>query len=118
LPVTPKLKVSLTARYQFKVSDYDSYVQGTVIHQGSSTSQLQQTYPYTLEPNLEKFTTFDFATGTGMNNWHLELYVENLFDKEGVLGRIAQCSDAYCYANSRAYPIKPMNFGIKFGQKF
>ncbi len=118
LPVTPKLKDNATARYKFNVAEYESFVQGTVIHQGSSTSQLQQTFPYNLQPNLPKFTTFDFATGTGKNNWHLEAYIENAFDKDGQLGRIAQCGVAYCYANSRIYPIKPQNFGIKFGQKF
>jgi len=118
LPVTPKLKGNATARYKFNVNDYESFVQGTLIHQGSSTSQLQQTGPYNLEPNLPKFTTFDFSAGTGMHAWHLEAYIENLFDKQGQLGRIAQCADAYCYQNSRIYPIKPMNFGVKFGQKF
>ena len=58
LPVTPKLKGNATARYQFKVADYESFLQATVIHQGSSTSQLQQTAPYNLQPNLPKFTTF------------------------------------------------------------
>jgi iron complex outermembrane receptor protein len=118
LPVTPKLKGDANARYKFNVADYLSFVQATVIHQGSSTSQLQQTAPYNLEPNLPKFTTFDFSAGTGRNNWHLETYIENAFDKQGQLGRISQCGVAYCYVNSRIYPIKPMNFGIKFGQKF
>jgi len=118
LPVTPKIKANGTARYKFNVGDYESFLQGTVIHQGMSTNNLQQTFPYNLEPNLPKFTTFDFAAGTGMHNWQLQAYVENLFDKQGQLGRIAQCADGYCFANSRVYPIKPMNFGIKFGQKF
>ncbi len=118
LPVTPKLKGNAGARYKFNVGTYENFVQATVIHQGSSTSQLQQTAPYNLEPNLPKFTTFDFSAGTGMHDWKLEAYIENAFDKQGQLGRIAQCADAYCYANSRIYPIKPMNFGIKFGQKF
>ncbi len=118
LPVTPKLKGNLTARYKFNIADYESFVQGAVIHQGSSTSQLEQIPPYSLEPNLPKFTTFDLSAGTGMHNWHMEAYIENLFDKQGQLGRIAQCADAYCYQYSRVYPIKPMNFGVKFGQKF
>jgi hypothetical protein len=29
-----------------------------------------------------------------------------------------QCAFAYCYEHYRIYPIKPMNFGVKFGQKF
>ena len=53
-----------------------------------------------------------------MSNWTLEAYIENAFDKRGQLGRINQCANLYCYSNYRVYPIKPMNFGIKFGQKF
>ncbi len=117
LPVAPRLKGNLTARYGFKVDDYDSYVQGVVIHQGSSTSQLDQTLNAEMG-DLPKFTTFDLSAGTGMNNWHVEAYVENLFNKQGQLGRIAQSGQAYSYENYRVYPIKPMNFGIKFGQKF
>jgi outer membrane receptor protein involved in Fe transport len=117
LPVTPKIKGNLTARYKFNVGDYESFVQGTVIHQGSSTSQLEQDLN-ALMGDLPKFTTFDLSMGTGMHNWHVEAYAENLFDKQGQLGRIAQCADNYCYSNYRVYPIKPMNFGVKFGQKF
>ena len=117
LPVTPKLKGYASARYKFNVADYESFVQGTVIHQGASTSQLEQDLNNEMG-NLPKFTTFDLSTGTGKNNWHLEGYIENLFDKQGQLGRINQCAFAYCYENYRIYPIKPMNFGVKFGQKF
>ena len=54
-----------------------------------------------------------------MNNWHVAAYIENVFDKRGELSRVTQCtSAAICYADYRVYPIKPMNFGIKFGQKF
>ncbi len=118
LPVTPKLKVNGTARYKFDIGDYQSFVQGVVIHQSSSTSALQ-TYQEDLTGNLPHFTTFDFSVGTGMKDWHLEGYIENAFDKRGELARVTQCtSAAICYADYRVYPIKPMNFGIKFGQKF
>jgi iron complex outermembrane receptor protein len=117
LPVTPKLKANATARYKFDLADYQSFVQATVIHQGSSRSQLQGDLN-DLMGNLPKFTTFDFSAGTGMNNWHLEAYIENAFDKQGQLSRLNQCAQNFCYQNYRVYPIKPMNFGIKFGQKF
>jgi outer membrane receptor protein involved in Fe transport len=118
LPVTPKLKMNGTARYKFNVGDYQSFVQGAVIHQSSSTSDLQ-TVQNDLTGNLPHFTTFDFSAGTGMKNWHLEAYIENAFDKRGELGRPTQCtSAAICYADYHVYPIKPMNFGVKFGQKF
>ena len=117
LPVTPKIKANASARYKFDVADYASFVQATVIHQGAATSELDQILNG-YEGNLPQFTTFDFAAGTGMHNWHLEAYIENAFDKRGQLGRIAQCATANCFQDYRAYPIKPMNFGVKFGQKF
>jgi hypothetical protein len=68
--------------------------------------------------NLEAFTTFDFSAGTGMHNWKLEAYIENAFDKRGELNRLNACANLYCYENYHVYPIKPMIFGVKFGQKF
>jgi outer membrane receptor protein involved in Fe transport len=117
LPVTPKIKANLTTRYKFNVGDYQSFVQGTVVHQGSSTSQLELQKNIEMG-NLPAFTTVDFAVGTGMNNWHVAAYIENAFDKRGQLARSNQCASANCYMDYRIYPIKPMIFGVKFGQKF
>ena len=64
---------------------------------------------------------FDFSTGTGLNNWHVEAFIENVFDKRGQLGKNSECNDSafhYCLLNAHIYPIKPMEFGVKFGQKF
>ena len=117
LPVTPKTKVNATARYKFNVGIYDSFVQGSVIHQSSTTFSLTEN-DNALVGDSPAFTTFDVSAGTALNNWTVEAYIENVFDKRGELGRVSQCGAAYCFANPRIYPIKPMNFGIKFGQKF
>ena len=117
LPVTPKLKANGTARYKFDVGDYQSFLQGSVIHQSSSSSKLELALN-NLMGDLPHFTTFDFSAGTGLNNWKVAAYIENAFDRRGELGRTNQCAAAYCYANYRSYPIKPMIFGITFGQKF
>jgi hypothetical protein len=54
-----------------------------------------------------------------LKDWHLEAYVENAFDKRGELARVTQCTSAdICYADYHVYPIKPMVFGVKFGEKF
>jgi outer membrane receptor protein involved in Fe transport len=117
LPVTPRLKLNGTARYQFDVGGYASFAQGSVIHQSSSSSDLRVVNNNEMG-DLPHFTSFDFSAGTGMNNWKLEAYVENAFDKRGELSRTAQCATSFCAENYRVYPIKPMRFGIKFGQKF
>ncbi len=119
LPVTPKVKANGTARYTFNVgADYRSFVQASVIHQSSTTYSLEST-SY-LAGDTPAFTTFDLSAGTGKDNWHVEAYVQNVFDKRGQLGKLSECADVqnYCISNTKIYPIKPMQFGIKFGQSF
>ena len=118
LPVTPKVKVNGTARYLFDVGDFKSFAQATVFHQSSTTYSLEATRFFA--GNTPPFSTVDLSAGTGLNNWHLEAYIENAFDKRGQLGRNSECNDGvhYCLLNAHIYPIKPMQFGVKFGQKF
>jgi outer membrane receptor protein involved in Fe transport len=116
--VTPKVKVNGTARYGFNVGEYKSFAQVSLVHQSSTTYGLESTS--LLVGNTPSFTTVDLSAGTGMNNWHVEAYIENAFDKRGELGRNSECNDAtsYCVSNAHVYPIRPMQFGLKFGQKF
>jgi iron complex outermembrane receptor protein len=117
LPVTPEFKANATARFKFDLRGYKSFLQTSVLHQGSATSILDTASESTLGPT-PGFTTADFSVGTGTASWNLELYIENAFDERGQLNRFGQCAATYCYQNPRIYPIKPQNFGIKFGQKF
>ncbi|MFM2288887.1 MAG: hypothetical protein RL684_2030, partial [Pseudomonadota bacterium] len=43
LPVTPKFKGNVTARYKFNIGSLASFVQGSVIHQGASQADLRLT---------------------------------------------------------------------------
>jgi outer membrane receptor protein involved in Fe transport len=119
LPVTPKVKVNGTARYTFSMGQYKSYLQMGVSHQSSTSFSLEATRIYA--GDTAPFTVFDLSAGTGLNNWHLEAFIENVFDKRGELGKNSECNDLvahYCLINAHVYPIKPMQFGVKFGQKF
>lgn len=117
LPVTPQIKGNATLRYKFALFSYNSFIQGSVLHQGSATSLLDTAGESHTGPT-PAFTTVDFSVGTGDRNWNLELYIENAFDERGQLNRFGECGANYCYDNARVYPIKPQKFGIKFGQKF
>jgi hypothetical protein len=118
LPTTPKVKGNGTARYAFNMGDYKSYVQGSVVHQSSTTYSLESTR--FIVGDTPAFTTFDFSAGTAKDNWHMEAFIENAFDKRGELGKLVECNDVlgYCPAHPKVYPISPMRFGVKFGQKF
>jgi iron complex outermembrane receptor protein len=117
LPVTPNLKMNATTRYRFALGGLNNFVQGSVLHRSMSSTYLKTADDQAIG-DLPGFTTFDFALGTGMDNWNLEFYVENAFDERGVLGRNPQCVVGNCYSLARIYPAKPQLFGIKFGQKF
>jgi outer membrane receptor protein involved in Fe transport len=117
LPVTPRMKGTLTARYTFDLAGYETFVQGDAIHQSSARSYLETNYEEAAG-ELPQFTTFDFATGFGKANWKLQAYINNAFDELGQLNRTAACANVYCYENYHVYTIKPQTFGIKFGQKF
>jgi iron complex outermembrane receptor protein len=119
LPGTPKLKANGTARYGFDVGSYKSYLQGSIEHQSSTTYSLESTRFYA--GDTPSFTTVDISAGTGKGNWHVEAFIENLFDERGELGKNSECNDLlyhYCLLNAHVYPVKPMEFGVKFGQKF
>jgi iron complex outermembrane receptor protein len=119
LPATPKVKANGTARYTFVAGGYKSFVQGSILHQSSTTYSLETTRYYA--GDTPSFTTVDLSAGTGLDNWHLEAFIDNLFDKRGELGKNSECNDLtyhYCLLNAHVYPVKPMQFGVKFGQKF
>jgi iron complex outermembrane recepter protein len=119
LPVTPKVKLDATARYAFDTGPYRNFVQMSLDHQSSTTYSLESTRYFA--GDTPSFTTVDFSAGTGLNNWHIEAFVENAFDKRGELGRNSECNDLvahYCLLNAHVYPVKPLQYGIKFGQKF
>lgn len=119
LPATPKFKGNASARYRFNVGELDSFVQASLIHQGETTYSLEGPANAAIG-NSPGFTTYDFSFGTRMKNWSLEAYIENTTDQRGELGRVSECSDpnGFCYGHHKVYPIKPMNFGIKFAQRF
>jgi outer membrane receptor protein involved in Fe transport len=117
LPIQPKFKGSLTARYGFDVASWAAYVQGVVNHQSGTRSYLTD-----VEANLlgstKGFTTFDFSLGASKGRWNWELFAQNLFDKRGILSLNTVCVPTICGAYARSYPIKPQEFGFKVGYRY
>ncbi len=116
LPVAPKVKYNGTARYRFDVGGHESFVQGAFVHQSSTSYSLEDDRD--IIGDTKPFTTFDLSGGTSFGNANLELYVQNVFDKRGELGRLSECGVTYCFQNYKVYPTPPRSFGVRFGQKF
>jgi iron complex outermembrane recepter protein len=118
LPITPKFKGDLTARYIFPLGFYEASVQGSVVSVGRRWAGLR-----TLDRNelgQEPFyTVADFSFGLEKKSLHGTLYISNAFNKRAVLNRYTECNPDLC--NSIAVydvPNQPRTIGVKFGQKF
>jgi outer membrane receptor protein involved in Fe transport len=64
------------------------------------------------------FTTFDFSAGVKFGDLSFEAFIQNAFDKRGILSRNTFCVPTYCGAYARSYPVKPQLFGLKVSQRF
>ncbi len=119
LPVTPKFKGDVTARYTFALSDaYKAHLQASVFHVGTRTADLRYVAAAALgeEP---AYTTADFSAGIEKDKITAELYVSNAFDKRAVLDRYAECDVTSCGQIAiYSLPNQPRTVGVKFGEKF
>lgn len=119
LPVTPKFKGDVTARYTFALNDaYKANLQASVFHVGSRTADLRYVAASALgeEP---AYTTADFSAGVEKDKMTAELYVSNAFDKRAVLDRYAECDVTSCGQIAiYSLPNQPRTIGVKFGEKF
>jgi len=117
LPVTPKLKLNGTARYNFEAGRYDGYVQGGVNFQSATTSQLRTDWEALVGPTAS-FTTFDLSGGLSLERYSVTAYLNNMFDRRGILSKNSFCVPNVCGPYERLYPTKPQEFGLKVGYKF
>jgi len=134
LPVTADFKASMGARYTFDWGDYEPFIQGSLVHEGSRTTDLR-TFEGGILGTMPSYTVFDLSAGVRKNNWTLNLYVKNLFDKRTEFGRYTLCATAVCgngnpggnafpapseYANGQVYTVagQPRTIGIRFTQEF
>ena len=114
LPIQPIFKGNTTARYEFDMGKARAFVQATLNHQSGSRSYLT-----TREANLlgrtTGFETMDFSFGAKVSGFDISAFIENAFDKRGILSINTVCTPSICGAGRRFYPIKPQVFGIKLG---
>ena len=117
LPIQPNYKVNASARYEFTVHDYKSFVEGDLNAQGDSTSALFTADEAALGPT-DPFVTFDLSAGFGRDNWTLSVFAQNLFDDRGVLSKGTDCVVSICGGDPLDYLTKPRFVGAKISAKF
>ena len=117
LPITPKFKGNLVARYGFNVGDFDAHVQGSVAHAGKAASRLALN-ANAIIGDIEANTTLDFSAGIARDSYTLEFFVQNLSNEDAALYKTSQCAESVCGVQPYGVRPQPRTFGLKFTQKF
>ena len=117
LPVTPRFKANLIARYAFPLAGVDGHVQAAATYQTSAQSDLR-TIERAITGKQNAYANVDLSEGGEKNQISFEFYIKNVFDKRGDIQRLAECIESVCGAETYRVVTQPRTFGIRFGQKF
>ncbi|RJF93457.1 TonB-dependent receptor [Sphingomonas cavernae] len=126
LPITAKFKGNAVARYEVPIGSLNAHFQGSVTHEGKRTSDLRL-FERDLLGSLPAYTTVDLSAGIEGKSWSAEIFVRNLFDELGSVGKAIQCVETTCGdpdgvtaigGKVYTYVSQPRTIGIKVGTKF
>ena len=127
LPITPRFKGNLVARYSFDMGENEGFVQAALVHVGRRTTDLRLEERRLLG-DLPAYNTVDLSAGFQKGSWSLDAYVDNAFDERAVLYKFTECGVTVCgahgvvpqYPNGQVYTgvSQPRTFGIRFKQEF
>jgi iron complex outermembrane recepter protein len=117
LPVVPKFKGNVVARYSFgSTSKVSPYAQAAYVYQSKTSPQLQADIDQILGM-MPAYGILDLSAGAAIDNFNIELYCANAGDKRAQLSRFANTNPL---ADNQVYilPATPRTIGIKFSQRF
>ncbi|PZO89488.1 MAG: TonB-dependent receptor [Sphingomonas sanxanigenens] len=117
LPITPKFKGNVQARYEFDALGGTAHVQAAGVYQSKISFDLR-TVERGILGDQKGYGTVDFAAGWDKGPYSVELYVRNAFDVEGGTFRTTQCAVQTCGGTVYSFPIQPMTIGLRLGTKF
>jgi len=126
LPITPRFKISGSARYQFALGTLKPYLQAQVTHQSSASSDVRTAAvqtgtgdivnPAALTGRLAAYTIGNFTAGSDFGNYRLELFIQNAWDERAQLSRFQECGS--CFQRPYIVTYTPRTIGIRAGAKF
>jgi iron complex outermembrane recepter protein len=115
LPITPKFKLSGTARFTTAMGSAEAYAQINGAYQSSASSDVRAG-PAAITGRLPSFATVNFAIGADWDKFNIELFALNLLDERGQLSRFLQCGQ--CGQRPYVAATQPRTIGIRAGFEF
>jgi iron complex outermembrane recepter protein len=117
LPVAPKVKLNLVARYTFPVFTWNGFGQLSGMYQSSTQALLRRVDQQALG-KLPAYEIFDLSTGAEKNGLEVQFAISNLGDKRANLTRYVECATTTCGPQPYIIPTQPRTYMIKVGQRF
>jgi iron complex outermembrane receptor protein len=117
LPITPKFKGNVIARYSFdEVAGWKPFAQTSWVYQSKSTPTLK-VYQAQIIGTQPAYGLVDLTGGAQLSNMTLQLIVTNVADRRAQLSRFVQTNANH---DNQPYviPAQPRTVAIQFGQKF
>ena len=118
LPVTPKFKGNLVARYSLAVNgNWKPYAQLSAMYQ-TQTAPVLLTSQQQVLGNMPAYALMNLKLGAdSANGMHLDLFIDNLTNRRAQLSRFTESNPS---TDSQVYivPAQPRTFGVEFGQDF
>ena len=120
LPVTPRFKITGTARYSWDLGPGKAHVQVAAVHQSSASAALKTDEGGGFNSNdllgrIKASTLVDLFAGYDWHNISFELFTTNVFDQRNELSRFVVCN--LC-TNVKVVPGRPRTLGVRAGYKF
>ncbi|MGQ0531646.1 MAG: TonB-dependent receptor [Caulobacteraceae bacterium] len=126
LPVSPDLKLDVTARYEFMLGNWEAFVQGGATYIGERGTSLI-VGDAELLGTLPDYWTADISAGIEQNGLRISLFIDNLFDERAITGRYTECAVGTCMAPPLGdalegvyydVVVRPMTAGVRVGRRF
>jgi len=117
LPITPKVKGDVTARYSFDLVGNEAYVQAAAFFTGRRRSDLR-TLEGGILGDLPGYGTVDLSTGMKKDKWSFDFYMKNVFDNRGTIANYAECQATVCGAQTYLIPTQPRTIGMRVTRDF
>lgn len=117
LPVTPRFKGALNARYSFELGSGDAYWQASLSHAGKRRVDMRQAETALLG-YLDAYTLVDLAAGWQKGSWSVDLFLKNAFNSRAQMSRFAECAALTCGHEPLTVMAQPRTFGVRLSREF
>ena len=116
LPITPRFKGNLNARYSFDLWQGDAFWQASLVHVGSRSSDLREKQGALLG-DLDAYTLLDLSVGYHHDNWSFDVFLKNATDERAELAKFSECAASTCGFQTYTVTTPPRTLGIRFSKE-